>query len=126
MPSIGDGLNRMVLVHAFAVEAGEVKEGADRFIAENPKEMSRTYKEIVEQCSTEQGCIGEKVDNLFPFLWKITFDCFFFQVCFFDHDRGSKKGPTALTFHVRFFSFISRSELSANAMFVAAGPLPPG
>ena len=78
MPSIGDGLNRMVLVHAFAVEAGEVKEGADRFIAENPKEMSRTYKEIVEQCSTEQGCIGEKVDNLLHFMWKITFDCFFF------------------------------------------------
>ncbi len=79
MPSIGDGLNRMVLVHAFAVEAGEVKEGADRFIAENPKEMSRTYKEIVEQCSTDQGCIGEKVDNLFILCGKSRLIVFFFS-----------------------------------------------
>ncbi len=93
MPSIGDGLNRMVLVHAFAVEAGEVKEGADRFIAENPKEMSRTYKEIVEQCSTEQGCIGEKVDNLFIFCGKSRFIGFFSRFASSITTGDPRRGP---------------------------------
>ncbi len=55
LPSLGDGVNRIVIVHAFTVEAGEV--AGSRFIEENPKEKSRTYKEIVEQCSTKGGTV---------------------------------------------------------------------
>ena len=48
-------MNRIIVVHAFAVEAGEVEQDKEGFIGENPSSKSRTYSEVIEQCSSDNG-----------------------------------------------------------------------
>ncbi len=64
MADVGDGVPRILLTHAFTVGmggGGGGKGGGETTIVDNPKERSRTYREIIEQGSPKSSEIKQTI-----------------------------------------------------------------